>query len=333
MNNSELIHNFTNNSNMLATYSYKNMSVSLYRERDYKTKIDYYNLYSYSTIIAKRDIEANVYLISTRSCSNTTSKHQNILSGATSGYERIYVNDVNNSNEDNLRKFINNVKDAHKKQSKARTADYTWLIDNSIENMTAFLEYIKIDKRSKLYKECVTLLNSSYDEILTMCNVDIEQAKKQALKAKRTQQKQNAKLIKDLNNVDFLENALNEYKQAFVYDEEFYKAKQEYNFTCNKINQLIDKKSDMQKDFLIHKDLLKITDKCNVVTSQHVTISKSDAIKLYKIITNNLLKVGDRVLNWTCRNVTKTSIMVGCHTIAISDIKECYVKLTECREG
>ena len=166
-----------------------------------------------------------------------------------------------------------------------------------------------------------------------MCNVDIEQAKKQALKAKRTQQKQNAKLIKDLNNVDFLENALNEYKQAFVYDEEFYKAKQEYNFTCNKINQLIDKKSDMQKDFLIHKDLLKITDKCNVVTSQHVTISKSDAIKLYKIITNNLLKVGDRVLNWTCRNVTKTSIMVGCHTIAISDIKECYVKLTECREG
>ena len=326
MNNSELIHNFASIDNFYSCDK-RHMNVSIY----YDVHNQIVKLYSYSTVIAKRDLNKDIYLISTRTYSNTTSKQQSILSSATHGYNRIYVYDVNNTNEDNIKYFIEDIKNACLKQSKARAADYMPQITRLKNYLESFINYINIDKRSKLYKEAINIINVSYEDILSIVGIDKQNADRLELQRKKAMQKQNKRLIKDLNNISFLEKALNDYKQAFIKDEEFYKAKQEYSFICTKINQLIDKKSDIQKEFLYHKDILKVDSNCNVITSQNIKISKEDAIKLYKIIDNNLLKVGDIILSWRCINVTKNYIIVGCHTIAKSDIKECYIKLTECK--
>lgn len=325
MNNQEIIHKFTSNEEDIKTYEYKYNNVSLYQSGNF------YNLYSYSTIIAKRDIKKDIYIISSRSYSNTTSKHQSHLSSAVNGYETIYVHDVNNTNSENIEIFIADIKNMCIKQSRARKSDYTIYIDNLKGHLKAFIDYINIDKRSKLYKEAIHLYNATYDEILIRCEVDIEKAKIQAIKAKKAKQKLNKDRIKFLNNDDFLINALKEYKEAFINDKEFYKAKLTYNSICFDIKDLITKQNKLQKDFLAHKDILRINKKCEVITSQHIRIEKNEAIALYKLVMSKTLKKGDRILSWRFISQNDLSLIVGCHTIAISDIKECYDVLIKCK--
>ena len=97
MDNHTMIHNFASIDDFY-TCSKNNLNVSI----NYNVNTGIVNLYSYNTIIAKRYLLNNTYLVSTYRYSSTTGKHLSILRSALHGYNVIYVNDVNISNKDNI---------------------------------------------------------------------------------------------------------------------------------------------------------------------------------------------------------------------------------------
>ncbi len=327
MTNYELIHNFT--SNHMETI--ENLNVSLYLSEEYFT------LYSYNTAIAKKVIKDNLYIISKCTYSNTTSKHQSILRGATIGYKVIYLEDINQTLDYNIESEIDNLRSLCKKQLRAKKLDYTSTIQNSLKNLNEIVQYFKIDKRKKVYKDLLIILNNyntnSYETTFnSILSLDKEETEKLKVAKVKRDKKIKLELKRNYDNFSngLLKDLLLKLKDSFTHkDLTLYRS---YKDTYNKYsNMIISNKWSEFEYFLYHKDLLKVTDNCNIITSQRVTISKKDAIALYLLIINNKLKVGDTVLQWNVRKVTDSYISIGCHTIAISDIKEVYQILKGCK--
>lgn len=328
-------HEFTSNNPRLDTQS---GSMSLGKDyRDGHT--DTICIYSYSTIIATRNMNTHVYKMSQRTYSNTTSKQQGLLVQAIGG-QIISVYDVNNSDLENLETMISDLEDHAQRHVRARKTSYESVIKRTINNMVNFLNIIKIDKRSSLYKRAMKIINTSklsdFNELVAVLLNLSEEAKAEAVKADKKRLKalklKNQEEISTVNN-QRLNAILATRKEAFnnfdSSNTEHQGAEGEYFKMANIIKKY---KLETFEWFLHHKDLLRITGKCTVITSQHVTFSKAEAINLYRALRANAIKVGQKVLIWRCLAVTPDYLTVGCHTIAITDIEEQYKILTSCKD-
>jgi len=279
-------------------------------------------IYSYSTAIAKYDIKKDTFVISMRTYSNTTSKHQSTLRRALSGYNTVFIYDVNDSNKTSLNNYFDDLKEFSIKQLRARKRDYIANIVDTIVNLKNFINYINLDKRSKEYKRFIKIENSN-DKVSTILELnkkeilDNEKANKARLK---TQNEAKKAVIKTLLEKDF-KTFLNDRQIAFNNNDKFLEINRKYKNYFDNIKRL-----ELKELYYVlnYKDLLKVTDKENVITSQGVIISNKDAKRLYLAIIGNSINVGDIVLDWYCNEVTEDHIIIGCHTIAIEDIKNCY---------
>ena len=333
MTNSELIHNFTNNFTNCTTIEKRNMSVSLYKNKNE------FLLYSYNTIIAIRDFKENVYKISNYNYSRTTGRHQSILRSAIHGYNFFYVYDVNNTDLENFKHELMILKDFANKHINAKSADYTNIIYDTLDNLNKMFKYLHTDKRKKDFKELLSILNlynkeKNFLDILRLL-VKLDEKKQEAVKAKkakllRVKKKEKSDFICILDNNKHIK-FLRDYKKAYTDDDNnLYSKKRLYNSICDDIIKY--NLSAKYIDFLSHKDLLKVTKNYNVVTSQGVTITKKEALLLYKLIINKKIKKDDTVLKWICKEINDIFIIVGCHTININDIKETYHILKGCKD-
>ena len=153
--NSKLIHSFCNELNF--NYKANNMLFNVC-----SINSNLINLYSYSTIIARRDLEQNTTIIVKKRYSTTTSKQLSMLRGAVNTPIVIFIYDFSQSGENNLSYLISELEKLIIKDIRATKRDYRREIEEGVNNLKAFLDYFKIDKRLKEYKEAKKLL-SEYD--------------------------------------------------------------------------------------------------------------------------------------------------------------------------
>lgn len=293
---------------------------------------------SYNTVIAYRDVTKNVYLLNTRTYSNTTSKHQAYLRRATSSYIEIY--DVNVTNEENLNHFITDLKMYANQQVRAKKREYSEIINITIQNLRDFLEYINLDKRSKLYKECEKIIKINKDDLISyLLNLSADE-KTQADKLKKQRQaKIKRELVKSFKslNLEDIKMFIQERETAFFnYDTDyklFIQLEYKYISLCRKIRALHSAKFDVkQYEFVLqNSDLIRLSDNCNLITSQRVIISREDVTGLYFAIIKNEISVGDKILNWRCEVVNDNYIKIGCHTFSIEHIKNVYKIFKGCK--
>lgn len=328
LNNSGVIHYFTQNFNNIDDVCIDVRSNNMSIGKGYNND-DSIVLYSYSTKIALRNLTQNIYLISERSYSVTTSKQQRELKQGVYNYISVY--DINDSNDRNLKSYLNDIKNYSISQSKARKKDYIHEIESTLKNMILFLDYIKIDKRSKLYKACISL-NNFYSvipfdmfitHVLKLNEVEIKANKAKDKKQKKDIAIANQKLIDSVTN-----KSLNEilfFRQKYFNENKDLKMINHYNHLYRENVDIINRFGLKEfYYFLNHKDILRVTDKCNAITNQRVTIAKKDIKSLYFAIVTGKIKRGDTVLEYTCNHIDSDSITIGCHKFAINDIKETY---------
>lgn len=338
MSNEEVAHEFASIEPNLNAYS---GSMSLGRMyRGHRDNTGLIGLYSYSTFIALRDEEKNIFLISRRSYSNTTNRHQTHLWNATRGYNRITVYDVNASDINNVKYSLDLVKEYARKHVKARKNSYEEDILHELSQLALFLDYAQLDKRKTLTKRAYRVIEASKGDFTDFLNMVLELSEEEQKEAQRAEKRRirairlkNQELISSINN-ERLNNVLKDRKEAFINGDteelKYYDVTNEYRRLADIIERF---KLESFEWFLNHQDLLRITDKCNVITSQRVTFSKQDAIKLYKALKVGAIKAGQTVLNWRCNKVTSGYISVGCHRLAIIDIEEAYKTLTGCKDA
>jgi len=284
-------------------------------------------LYSYNTIIAIYNIKKDIFLVSTQYYSSTTCKHQLHLKRALQGYNTIYMENCNLSNGKILKNFMDNLKDYSIKQLRARKSDYASTITAIIENCNKFLEYCNYDKRKKEYKNFIKVKNSNDDKRV---GIILELNKKELLKAEKLRKlhlkalkEDRLKETKEMQEINF-ENFLNDRQKSFEMDDKFYKIQKRYNDYAYKIKTYNLKELE---HVLWYKDILKVTQNNNVITSQNVPISKIDFIRLYKAFKAGKLSAGSDVVGYKIRDIKKDYVIIGCHTIALKDIKYIYNKL------
>jgi hypothetical protein len=282
-------------------------------------------IYSYNTKIGLYDSKKDIFLISTRGYSNTTGKQQSILRSALYNYVTVY--DINNSHMENIKIFFDELKDYAQKHIRARKRDYISQIEHTLNELKEFLEYLNYDKRSKIYKDFLKLENSEniINDILDINKIQIKRDEKKQKAQQKARKIAHEKHLKEIKELDY-KTLIIDRQKAFNNNKDFYKLDSQYKTACQYINHY--NLSDLMH-FTYHKDLLKLTDKGNIITSQRVTISRNEGIKLYHSIKNNLLKVGQKVLHFRVEKIHDDFIIIGCHTIAISDINNCFKELTK----
>ena len=300
-------------------------------------------LYSYSTPIAIRDIEKNVYLRSTRGYSNTTAKHQNYLWNATRGQNCIDIYDVNQSTHDNIQSFFSAVEFMCDKQTRARKANYHTQILHTLKELNKYAEYIEIDKRSKEYKHIkkLTELSADFEKFSLLISYVLKhnEAQRKANERAIAQKKRELKKVREQFTNDttlpYIAKLCTDYVHTFMNQE---KNKEDYyevraRFTKVQSDCYLYKAHALTAYMAQYKDLLRVTAKCNVITSQRVTMSKKDALLLYRAITQNKLKINDIVLgHYTVKEIHSNYIVIGCHTLSLETIKAVYEQLTACNE-
>ena len=339
--NSSVAHEFASNSINLSVYS---GTMSLHEVYNTK-KENIIGLKSYNTFIALRNLTHNYFMISKRTYSNTTSRHQGLIHGAMFS-DILKVYDVNDTLKNNLQYEIDTLKDLALKHMRARKNSYEYYIIKNINNIELILQYKKIDKRSALYKtlQKIISLKNDFDNLLiylsNMNELEAKRLKQLQLKKKR-ELKKNFLIFKNQYTVNYINDLIKARVEAFYNIDDnsklYYKLSREYMELQNEVNNwnIRGFKTELKDiEFIFnHKDILRITKNCNVVTSQNVTISKNEAIALYLKIVKNKFKSGDTVLKWNFIKQTNDYIEVGCHTMAITDIKAIYNKLVECEES
>ena len=152
VSNSKLIHSFCNELNF--NYKANNMLFNVC-----SINSNLINLYSYSTIIAQRDLEQNTTVIAKKRYSVTTSKQLSLLHGAVNTPTVIYIYDFGQSNENNLNYLISELEKLIIKDIRATKRNYKEQIEDGVKNLKAFLNYVKVDKRGKEYKKAKKLLS------------------------------------------------------------------------------------------------------------------------------------------------------------------------------
>lgn len=102
-------------------------------------------------------------------------------------------------------------------------------------------------------------------------------------------------------------------------DEISKKEKESQEFEVNKAKFL-----NYETDYITGKlDLIRLTeDKRLIETSQKVLITLEVAKDLYQAIVNNINIVGYKIGNYQVKQLTKDSIVIGCHTIPLTNIHE-----------
>jgi len=130
-------------------------------------------LYSYDSILAVLDTKENVLLIDSNiaSYSNTSSKHSSKLYDAVPKAIKIFSVYNIHSIEDSVNAYLNNIDtllDNHKRARK-RGAVYADMIIGTYKILIEYMNYKKVDKRTKLYK----LHNKVFKQLLKagiLCN-------------------------------------------------------------------------------------------------------------------------------------------------------------------
>ena len=165
-------------------------SVRIYDDMSY--------LYSYNTKIAVYDIKNNVVLLSTRTYSNTTQKHESEARGATGHKKQIFVENINDSFESNITDFKNDILRLCQKQIKARVRSYYGEISSLLCNAVAYSDY---KKQSVPWVQEASQITSNEELIAYFLNLtakEKEDAEKARIKAEKARAKEVKSITKEL---------------------------------------------------------------------------------------------------------------------------------------
>ena len=328
MNNEQLIHElFSSELQKSNDKKVNSLSLDIYPKHAL--------LYSYSTVIGKRFFDTETYLISTRNYSNTTSNHQSMLRSAADGYNAIYVNDINQTVGENVADFKRTIINYSRKHLRARTADYTNIIDEFVVNMKNYLEFVKVDKRTISYKEVMNIINTfNNNEIndfiafmLNFSDTEKLELEKKRKKEDATRKREFVKGKKEFCKLN-IEEIIRERETTFI---NYSSNNSAYNLSNDAFTNYLSKAekfdTDAYKYALQHRDILRTTKNDHIVTSQGILLSNVEAISLYHKIKNNLLNVGDDVIGYKVRSVGNEYLVIGCHNFNRANVEVIYNKI------
>ena len=178
-------------------------------------------LKSYSSNMAIKYKKENLIIVSSNisSYSNSSQKHHAHLRRAINNEDVIYISKISISNmiSDNLdnnalKEKIYHYIELSKKQKRATKADYSYQINDTINQMKLILKYVKIDKRSIEYKTYLKIINEVNLEDLISTAEKSEKLEKQKQAIKRY--KTNLKKLESFTGVslkEYTKREINEY--------------------------------------------------------------------------------------------------------------------------
>ena len=148
-------------------------------------------LYSYSSLMARKFNDLILVSEDIATYSNTSQKHHSHFYRACNHWDIVYVSELDKYGK--LEDFLdqrelnivnNKLIELHKKQSRARTRDYSPEIQKQLTKGSMCLKYGKIDKRSKVYKIFMDFKNGINPEELIQKSIE-EEKKQNKLIAKQ----------------------------------------------------------------------------------------------------------------------------------------------------
>lgn len=234
-------------------------------------------------------------LFTTRSYSNTTAKHISTARAACSHIERIYAPYVDGRHSDNFEAWtreiqanINSMKTARKPEK------YFAAIEHTKNEARIYCDFLGI-KPPKDLKKLLSLTFENTEEL----------AKKQAAKEKKEREaieKKGSKL---------LEKYLQLWRKGA---------------TSEQINEQIKDRATLNK-YVQSKDLtfLRVIDG-EIETSKGVKLPVDVAKRYLQAYDSNALKIGEKILHYTIKQVNKNGLVIGCHNIPASQID--YLRAT-----
>lgn len=316
----DIIHLFSNNIDH--DVRSPNMSVEVHRDISY--------LYSYSTVISKYDRINDVYLISTRSYSVTTSRQQSMLNWSIIGSKKIYVYDVNDHFNQNLENFKHEILDLLSKHERARQNKiyHEKNILDLVQNMQDLIRYKKVDLRKygKYLKintlEDVTLFYE--DQVIKDKKIRDKKSreiKKQRLEDQRLFDEEKNKLR---SNMDQVEKRL--IKINNLLPKLFHNNKNKwYKSLFNEGVKLVRKYNNYDLFFdtkFKKRDFLRLTKNNNVITSQGVTIPYKEVKRFNAFYQARQIMTGDKIDHYSVNdfNQDQEFIRIGCHIIEFKEL-------------
>ena len=329
-NNAELIHLFSNGVER-EIYS-RNMRVKI------NNGIKRAYLISYNTIIAIHDKESNTFLLSTESYSVTTSSQQWELKSSIWSNE-IFIPNVNNGREDNIKEIGEEIKAYLKKVERSRKEstreDYISSALSLLSELKKYLIFLKVDKRK--YNKYLKI-EKSLEGIKSFYSVEIKREQKEKEKEKRAYIKREKERKafrashreKLLSTIEERKEKLLQYKRIMrgAFHSERKKLFRDVSYLFREeLRELNNFDIFLEPLLYSERDYLRLSEKGNIITSQRVTISKKEALRVIKLYKLSELKRESRIDNFRVREINNDFMTIGCHKIDIKEIESLITKI------
>ncbi len=251
-------------------------------------------LYSYSSILARKDQGLIIISSTIANYSSTSGRHMLHLSRALN-YDHDNIITVHrelnyNESRKDLDKFdlvdnTNSIKDLLKKQSRARKYNYFNSIDKIIKNGQNIIKFGSVDKRSIIYKEFISLIEKDLEkDYKSIIAADLIADKKRKLIADNKAYKRNLEKIED--------------------------------FTGSSMKQY--SKSDLNTF-----DFLRIDD-VSIRSHRNVSVDIAAARILYNRYKTGKSINGLKIGSYTIINYNKKFVTIGCHKILFKELERVF---------
>lgn len=268
-----------------------------YDYASYKMSFHGKKIYSYNSVLAYIDREAETLVVEDRiaNYSNTSRKHFGCLMSATPSYYNVFRTDISNP----LNFYINKINDLLILQARARKRDYTRKIRNYIKEAYNYTTFFKQDKRSAEYKAILNFYNNIDDlaaQTQAVLDYQAEEVKRQkAEKAKRDKKNQEAK---------------NNYLTNFLSDDESGAIKPN-KFDPNYNSVYLKKVGDL------------------LYTTNSIKVDFNSALALWKRYISGKYIIGIKLEQYTVVKSSQDSVTIGCTTISRKELERIFKNYKE----